>query len=151
MCNKLLKYVTLDHKASLKSLGYICSNSKKYTVWIKFIYFPFMPKIIRTLSRRPCSMKIFSKCPTVNVYKHIFLLVICIAKNFIWTTLKAIFSIFRFICTLRFQIFKLMYLSQIWSNPNIPYINGKLSSFQCINLNKKKSPLINYFVVQGHI
>ncbi len=28
------------------------------------------------------------------------------AKNFIWTTLKVIFSIFRFFCTLRFQIFK---------------------------------------------
>ncbi len=27
-------------------------------------------------------------------------------KNFIWTTLKVIFSIFRFFCTLRFQIFK---------------------------------------------
>ncbi len=36
----------------------------------------------------------------------IFVLVICIAKNFISTNLKAIFSIFRFICTLRFQIFK---------------------------------------------
>uniref|UniRef100_A0A672R3K0 non-specific serine/threonine protein kinase n=1 Tax=Sinocyclocheilus grahami TaxID=75366 RepID=A0A672R3K0_SINGR len=32
--------------------------------------------------------------------------VICIAENFIWTTLKPIFSIFRFFCTLRFQIFK---------------------------------------------
>ncbi len=25
-------YVTLDHKTSLKSLGYICSNSQKYIV-----------------------------------------------------------------------------------------------------------------------
>ncbi len=31
---------------------------------------------------------------------HIFLLVVCIAKNFIWTVLKAIF---RFFCTLRFR------------------------------------------------
>ncbi len=37
-------------------------------------------------------MKIF---PTVNISKLNFWLLICIAKNFIWTTLK-IFSIFRF-------------------------------------------------------
>ncbi len=41
-------------------------------------------------------MKIFSKFPTVNISKLNFWLVICIAKNFIWTTLKMIFSIFRF-------------------------------------------------------
>ncbi len=44
-------YVTLDHKTSLKSLGYICSNSQKYIVWVKMINFSFMPKIIRTLSK----------------------------------------------------------------------------------------------------
>ncbi len=33
--NYILKYVTLDHKTSLKSLGYICSNSQKYIVWVK--------------------------------------------------------------------------------------------------------------------
>ncbi len=64
-----------------------------------------MPKIIRIL--RLCYMKIFSKCPTVNISKLNFWLLICIAKNVIWTTLKMIFSIFRFFfCTLRFQIFK---------------------------------------------
>ncbi len=67
-------------------------------------HFSFMPNIIRIL--RSCSMKIFSKCPTVNISKLNFWLVICIAKNFIWTTLKMIFSIFRFFCTLRFQIYK---------------------------------------------
>ncbi len=51
-------------------------------------------------------MNIFSKFPTVNISKLNFWLVICIAKNFIWTTLKMIFSIFRFFCTLRFQIYK---------------------------------------------
>ncbi len=51
-------------------------------------------------------MKIFCKFPTVNISKLNFWLVICIAKNFIWTTLKVIFSIFRFFCTLRFQIYK---------------------------------------------
>ncbi len=64
-------------------------------------HFSFMPKIIRIL--RSCSMKIFY---TVNISKLNFWLVICIAKNFIWTTLKMIFSIFRFFCTLRFQFFK---------------------------------------------
>ncbi len=34
-----------------KSLGYVCSNSQKYTVWVKIIDFSFMPKIIRTLSK----------------------------------------------------------------------------------------------------
>ncbi len=51
-------------------------------------------------------MKIFCTFPTVNISKLNFWLVICIAKNFIWTTLKVIFSIFRFFCTLRFQIYK---------------------------------------------
>ncbi len=41
-------------------------------------------------------MKIFSEFPNVNILKLNFWLVICIAKNFIWKTLKAIFSIFRF-------------------------------------------------------
>ncbi len=40
-------YVTLDHKTSLKSLGYICSKGQKYIVWDKIIDFYFMPKIIR--------------------------------------------------------------------------------------------------------
>ncbi len=40
-------YVTLEHKTSYKSLGYICSNSQKYIVWVKIIHFSLMPKIIR--------------------------------------------------------------------------------------------------------
>uniref|UniRef100_A0A671QW84 M-protein, striated muscle-like n=1 Tax=Sinocyclocheilus anshuiensis TaxID=1608454 RepID=A0A671QW84_9TELE len=32
-------YVTLEHKSSLKSLGYICSNSQQYIVWVKIINF----------------------------------------------------------------------------------------------------------------
>ncbi len=42
-------------------------------------------------------MKIFCKFPTVNRSKLNFWLIICIAKNFIWTTLKVIFSIFRYV------------------------------------------------------
>ncbi len=63
-----------------------------------------MPKIIRIL--RSCSIKIFSTFPTINISKLNFWLVICIAQKFNWTTLKAIFSIFRFFCSLRFQIYK---------------------------------------------
>ncbi len=48
-------------------------------------------------------MKIFYKFPTVNILKLNFLLVICIAKNFIWTTLKLIFSVFRFFSDSRFS------------------------------------------------
>ncbi len=44
-------YVTLDHKTSLKSHGYIWGNSQKYTVWVRIIDFSFMSKIIRTLSK----------------------------------------------------------------------------------------------------
>ncbi len=46
-----LIFVTLDHKTSIKSLGYICSNSQKYIAWVKMIDFSFMPKIIRILSK----------------------------------------------------------------------------------------------------
>ncbi len=70
-------------------------SSQKYTVWVKIINFYFMPKIIRIL--RSCSMKIFCTFLNLNVYKYNFWLVICLAKNFLWTTLKMIFSIFRFI------------------------------------------------------
>ncbi len=41
-------------------------------------------------------MKIFCKFPAENISKLNFWLVVCIAKNFIWTTLNAIFSIFWF-------------------------------------------------------
>ncbi len=66
----LLTHVTLEHNSSVKSLGYIYNNSQKYIVCVKIIDFYFMPKIIRIL--RSCSMKIFSKCPTVNILKLIF-------------------------------------------------------------------------------
>ncbi len=69
--------MTLDHKTSHKSHRYICSNSQQYIVWFKIVDFYFMEKITRIL----------------NTY---FLLLICIAKDLVWTTLKAIFSVFRF-------------------------------------------------------
>ncbi len=75
-------------KPVLSSTAYLC-NSQKYIVWVKIIDFSFMPKKI-------ISKRIFWKCPTLNISKFIFGLVICVAKDLIWTTLKAIFSIFRF-------------------------------------------------------
>ncbi len=49
--NDYLTFVTLEHKTSLKSLGYICSNSQQYIVWVKIIHFSFMPKIISIFSK----------------------------------------------------------------------------------------------------
>ncbi len=49
--NDYLTFVTLEHKTSLKSLEYICSNSQQYIVWVKIIHFSFMPKIISILSK----------------------------------------------------------------------------------------------------
>ncbi len=54
--------MTLEHKSSLKSLGYIYSNSQKYIVWVKII-----KNFFRIL--RSCSVKIFSVFPTVNISK----------------------------------------------------------------------------------
>ncbi len=53
--------MTLEHKTGLKSLGYICSNSQQYIVWVKIIHFYFMPKVIRIL-----------RFPTVDKSKRIF-------------------------------------------------------------------------------
>ncbi len=49
--NDYLTFVTLDHKTSLKSLEYICSNSQQYIVWVKIINIYFMPKITSILSK----------------------------------------------------------------------------------------------------
>ncbi len=71
-------------------------------------------------------MKIFSEFPTINIktfFLH-FWLVLFIAKNFILTTLKLIFTVFRFFCT----------LSLILSYHNKPYINGKLIYFDVEHL-----------------
>ncbi len=45
------KYVTLEHKTSHKSLGYICSNSQQYIILVKINDFSFMTKIIMILSK----------------------------------------------------------------------------------------------------
>ncbi len=46
-------------------------------------------------------------------------------------------------CTLRFQIFKKLYLGQILLYPNKPYINGKMYIDDVENLNFKKWTLMN--------
>jgi len=125
--------------------GYICSNSQQYIAWIKIIDFSFMPKIIRILSKDHVPWRYFVNF-TVNISKIYFCKWICIAKDFILTTLKVIFLIFWFFCTLRFQIIKYC--------PILTNHNGKLiySVFRwCINLNFKKLTLMTGFVVQGHI
>ncbi len=94
---------------------------------------------------RSCSMKIFSTFLTINISKRNFWLVICIAKNFIWTSLKMIFSIFRFF--LHPQIPDLQILSK-------PYINGNIiySAFRwCIHIKFEKCTLMTGFVLQGQI
>ncbi len=74
--------MTLDHKAGLKSLGYICSNSQKYIVWVKIIIFSFMPQIIRILSKDhvPWRYFVISYCKYIKTY---FLISNIIAKNLI--------------------------------------------------------------------
>ncbi len=56
-------YVTLDHTTlSLKSLGYIHSNSQNCIVWVKIIDFSFMPKIIRILNKNHIPWTYFVHC-----------------------------------------------------------------------------------------
>ncbi len=136
ICTKKTINVTLEHKSSVKSLGYICSNSQKYIVWVKIIDFSFMPKIIRIL--RSCSMKIFCTLPTLNISKLNFWLLICIAKNFIWTTLKMIFSIFRFFCTLRFQIYKYCLIITNHTSMEILFIQLSDDVYMYISKNEHK-------------
>ncbi len=75
----------------------------------------------------------------------------CMAKNFIWTTLKAIFSIFTFFLHPQIPDFQI-----VVSQPNIvlyiPYINGKIiySAFRlCINLNIEKMYPDDWFCGPG--
>ncbi len=109
-----------------------------------------MPKIFRILSKDRVPERHF-----VNFLPYIstlnFWLVICIAKNFIWTNLNAIFSLFRFLCTIKFHIFKYFIILQIQSYPNKPYINGKLiySPFNVWIPTSKKCTLITVFVVHA--
>ncbi len=81
----------------------------------------------------------------LNISKHNFWLVICIAKNLIWTTLKATF------CNLRFRIFKSLYRGQIFSYPNRSINQMKaLSSFQIMYKSQfQKNDLYDWFCGPG--
>ncbi len=99
-------------------------------------------------------MKIFCTFPAVNISKLNFWLVICICivKDIVWTTLKAIFSIFRFVCTLRFQIFKELYLilNIVLSLQIIHQWKDFRKAFRwCINLNLKKMYPYDWFCGPG--
>ncbi len=96
-----INYVTWTTKPVI-STRYICSNSQKYIVWVKIIDFYFMPKIIRILRKDHVPWRYLVHFLRKYI-KNNFWSVICIAKNFIWTILKAIFSILWFFYT---QIFK---------------------------------------------
>ncbi len=73
-------YMTLDHKKVLSRWGIFVAIAKNKFYGVQ----------------RSCSKKIFCKFITVNISQLNFCLVICIAMNFIWTTLKAIFSVLWF-------------------------------------------------------
>ncbi len=96
-------------------------------------------------------MKIFCTFLIVNISKLIFLLVICIAKNFIWTTSKAIFSIFRFFFAPSDSRFSNSCISAKYCPilTNLAY----LFSFQMmysLNLNFKILTFMTGFMVQCH-
>uniref|UniRef100_A0A672KE55 Sodium-coupled neutral amino acid transporter 4-like n=1 Tax=Sinocyclocheilus grahami TaxID=75366 RepID=A0A672KE55_SINGR len=47
----VVRFLFIYCECLIASLGYICSNSQQYIVWVKIIDFSFMPKIIRILSK----------------------------------------------------------------------------------------------------
>ncbi len=84
----------MDHKTSLKSLGYICSNSQKKHCMGQHYTFFFYANNHYDIKKGSCSMKIFSKFPSINISKLNYWLVIYIAKNLILTILKAFLDCF---------------------------------------------------------
>ncbi len=82
-------------KPVISSTGIFVAIAKNTLYGSKLSIFLLCQLIIRII-KFMFHEDIFCKFPTVNIPKHHFWLVICIAMNLIWTTLKAIFSIFRF-------------------------------------------------------
>ncbi len=111
---------------------------------------------------------VFCKFPTVNIPKLNFWLVICVAKDFSWTSLKVIFSIFRFFLHPQMPDFQ-----SVVSQPNIAFIpcmvqtihqwKVDLYSFQMMNKSKfrrnwplwlvlwSRDTYLNYTAFQVHI
>ncbi len=75
----------MEHKTSLKSLGYICSNSQQYIVWVKIIHISFMPKIISILSKDhvPLICAVFLHCLSICKLLLFFLHCLSICKLFV--------------------------------------------------------------------
>ncbi len=92
-------------------------------------------------------MKIIWKFPTVNIY-----IVICIAKNFIWTTLKVIFFLFFAPSDSRFSnsCISAKYCPILTNHTSMKSLFTQLFRW-CINLNFIKLTLMTAFVVLGHI
>ncbi len=136
--------MTLEHRSSHKQHGDIYSNSQKYIVWVKIIHFYFMPKIIRIL--RSCSMKIFCTFSTLNISQRNFWLVICITKNFIWTTLKMIFSIFRFVSRFSNSCISAKYCPIITNHTSMETLFIQLSDFTYDCFCAPKSHTLKVFI-----
>ncbi len=73
-------------KPVISSTGKFVAKAENTLYGYKMI--DFMPKIIRTLSKDHVPWRHFCKFPLVNISKQIFLLVLCIVKNLIWTCLR---------------------------------------------------------------
>ncbi len=103
-----------------------------------------MPKIIRILSKDHFVWRYLVHFLPLNISKVNFWLVIYIAKNFIKTALKAIFSIFWFILHPQILDFQTVVYRPNIADPIKPYINVKLN-------NSEQLTLKTGFVVRGHI
>ncbi len=98
-------------------------------------------------------MKIFCKFPTVKILKLNFWFVICIANNFIWTTLRQ-FSQYLDVFAPSDSRFSNSCISAKYCPiiTNHTSMERLYSAFRwCINLNFAKLTLMTGFVVQGHI
>ncbi len=71
--------------------------------------------------------------------KTYFWLVVCIAKNLIWTTLKVIFSVFRFFLHLQIPDFQIVVSRTNIVLSNKPYINGKFIYSDNVYISIKKN------------
>ncbi len=99
-------------------------------------------------------MKIFCKYPTINISKLHFWLVICIAKNFIWTTLRWFSQYFDFFAPSDSR-FSNICISAKYCHiiTNIHQWKAYLFSFHMMYKSHffLKMTLMTGFVVHGHI
>ncbi len=136
------KIISIDEYVSLCSTEAVISSTAIFnnTVYGSKLY-------IFLLCQKSLDIKIMfhEDISTINVSKRNFWLVICIAKNLIWTTIKMIFSIFRFFCILRFQIYK---YCPNHTSMEILFIH--LSDDAYISISQK-TMLMTGFVLHSHI